>query len=471
MKPFLCALACALWGVASSSGAARPNILFLFSDDQRADTIAVLGNRHIHTPNLDRLVREGTTFTRAYCMGAQQGAVCVPSRAMLMSGRTLFRIKENMDGLPTWPEQFGAVGYATFISGKWHNGAPSVLRSFKEGKAIFLGGMGDPYTLAGQDITPEHKLSEKQPSGRHSVELFADSAIEFVKRQKGGTPWVCYVPFNAPHDPRVSPAEFRERYDAAKLPLPKNYLPQHPFNNGDMTLRDEKLAPWPRTEAVVREHLADYYGAITFMDAQIGRVLAALKESGQYERTLIVFSSDHGLAIGSHGLFGKQNLYEHSMHAPLIFAGPGIPSDKRTDAFAYLLDIGPTLYDFAGVKMPASVEGKSLVPVIMGKQTGVRDSLFTAYRHLMRAVRDDQWKLIRYPHINKSQLFDLKADPDELKDLSENAKHAGQLKRMTALLEKWQGELGDQQALSTNTPAPMQIELKNDPAAKNKAAK
>ena len=473
-KQLLLALLATLSLTLPARAAERPNILFLFSDDQRADTIAALGNPHIQTPHLDRLVREGTAFTRAYCMGAMQGAVCVPSRAMLMSGRTLFRIQENLAGLATWPEQFGAAGYATFISGKWHNGAPSVQRSFQTGKAIFLGGMTqqDVAQAAVQDLSADHQLGAKRPAGKIPSELFADSAIEFLQQQKGERPFVCYVAFNLPHDPKVAPKEYHDRAAASPPPLPKNFLPQHPFNNGELLVRDEKLEQWPRTPEAVRRHLADYYATISFLDAQVGRILAALKESGQYEQTLIVFSSDHGLAIGSHGLFGKQNLYEHSMRAPLLFAGPGVPKAKQSDAFCYLLDIGPTLYELAGVKLPESVEGRSLAPILAGRQAKVRDSLFTAYRHLMRAVRDDQWKLIRYPPINKSQLFDLKADPDELKDLSEDTQHAGELKRLTALLEKWQSDLGDQQPLSTNHPAPLQIELQADaPAKKKKAAK
>src|ERR1043165_9473173 len=160
---------------AATQAASPPNILFLFSDDQRADTIHALGNAAIETPNLDRLVAEGTVFTRAYCMGAQQGAVCVPSRAMLMTGRTLFRIRENLDGQVTWPEAFARAGYSTFITGKWHNQAPSLVRVFQEGKNVFLGGMGkDPYALPVQDFGPDHKLSEMRPSGKHCVELFTD---------------------------------------------------------------------------------------------------------------------------------------------------------------------------------------------------------------------------------------------------------------------------------------------------------
>ncbi len=464
---FLCLLV-GFWTDSRAAAAARkPNVLFLFSDDQRADTIAALGNKNIRTPNLDRLVRQGSTCTRAYCMGALQGAVCVPSRAMLMTGRTLFRVSTEMKDQPTWPESFAREGYTTFITGKWHNGQPSLCRVFQEGKAVFLGGMGDdPYRLPVQDLTADHTLTEKRPSGKHSVELFADSAISFLNRQKGEKPFLCYVAFNAPHDPRIAPPEYHDRANAAKPPLPDNYLPQHPFDNGDLIGRDERLAPWPRTEAVVRQHLADYYASIMFLDAQVGRILDALKAAGRHEDTLVVFASDHGLALGSHGLFGKQNLYDHSMHAPLILAGPGVPKDRQFDALCYLLDIFPTLGDLAGVPAPEGSEGKSLVPVLAGKQAAVRDSLFTAYRDVQRAVRDERWKLLVYPQINKTQLFDLEQDPGETKDLAADKGMEVEVRRLTALLKDWQKQVGDRQALTTRNPKPAEFDFRKVPPVK-----
>jgi arylsulfatase A-like enzyme len=433
----------------------RPNVLFLFSDDQRADTIAALGNKYIQTPNLDRLVREGTVCTRAYCMGSRfHGAVCAPSRAMLMSGRTLFHVREDLKGQATWPEMFRKAGYVTFLSGKWHNSVESAQRSFDEGRAVFFGGMGDPYKLPVCDFKSSGGLTNKKESGKHSVALFADRAIEFLQKQKGEQPFLCYVAFNAPHDPRIAPKEYHERANTSKPPLPPNFLPQHPFNNGELTVRDERLAPWPRTPEVIRQHLADYYAYIAFLDAQIGRILDALRTSGQYDNTLIVFSSDHGLAIGSHGLMGKQNLYEHSMRAPLLFAGPGVPHGRQIDALCYLLDIFPTLGESAGVPAPDGNEGKSLLPALRGKQKTIRESIFTAYRQVQRAVCDERWKLIVYPQINKIQLFDLKTDPTEQKDLAGDPKHRAEKERLMHLLKEQQKQLDDRQPLQREMPLP-----------------
>ncbi|HSJ03119.1 MAG TPA: sulfatase/phosphatase domain-containing protein, partial [Verrucomicrobium sp.] len=225
------------------------------------------------------------------------------------------------------------------------------------------------------------------------------------------------------------------------------------------TVRDERLAPWPRTEAIVRKELADYHAAIMFLDAQVGRILDALKASGQWENTLIVFSSDHGLAIGSHGLMGKQSLYEHSMRSPLIIAGPGIGKGATKDALCYLLDVYPTLGELAGVTGPEGSEGLSLGPVLRGEETTRRAALMTGYRDLQRAVRDDRYKLIVYPKINKHQLFDLVKDPQEMMDLALEPGHTDDIDRMTRLLEKLQAENGDALALRSEHPLPLAFDF------------
>jgi arylsulfatase A-like enzyme len=428
---------------ATTGEAARPNILFLFSDDQRADTIAALGNRRVHTPNLDRLVERGTTFTRAYCMGSMQGAVCVPSRAMLMTGRTLWRIHEQLKDQDTWPERFAAAGWRTFITGKWHNGGASVTRAFDDGRAVFLGGMTDPLTAPVQDFAAHGALSAKHPSGKHVVERFADEAVTFLRTQDGSRPFLCYVAFNAPHDPRVAPPTYHTAYRADPPAVPRNFLPQHPFDNGDLMVRDEQLLPTPRDEAAVRNEIGDYYAAIAFLDEQIGRILTALEASGQAANTVVVFSSDHGLALGSHGLLGKQNLYEHSMRAPLVFAGPGIPAGQRNAALCHLHDIFPTLGDLAGVPPPAGNEGASLAAVLRGRATSARPLIGTAYRKVQRAITDGRWKLIAYPQVPRVQLFDLAADPDERQDLAGDPANAARLVALVTALQGWQRMHGD----------------------------
>ncbi len=442
------------------TAASRPNVVFLLADDMRADTIAALGNPHIQTPNLDRLAARGTSFTRAYIMGGLQGAVCVPSRAMMLSGRPLFRISEQLKDATTWPMVFRAGGYETFGCGKWHNGPASYAASFPNGKSVFLGGMNNHFRVPVQDVAADGKLTPPRTNALHSSELFANQAIEFLRSQKGGAkPFALYVAFTAPHDPRQAPKEFQARYDAAKLPLPKNFLPKHPFNNGEMTVRDEQLLPWPRTEAAVRRELADYYAIITHLDAQIGRVLDTLSEIDRAKETIVVFAADNGLAIGSHGLLGKQSVYEHSVRIPLIIGGPGLPVGRRTAAMCYSFDLFPTLCELAGMEIPKSVEGRSLVPVVKAVREQHRGEIFAAYRHFQRAVNDGRFKLIRYPHINKTQLFDLQDDPEELRDLAGEVTMKPKIEALMTKLVAAQKEFGDSLPLSTSEPAPVEIPL------------
>lgn len=441
-----------------AEAAKKPNVLVLFADDQRPDAVGAFGHPVVKTPHIDRLVKTGYRFRRAYCMGSMGGAVCVPSRAMINSGRSLFRVKPNLAGAPLLPETLGKNGYVTFGTGKWHNGRPSFVRGFQQGKAVFFGGMCDHTKVPVADLQ-DGEIVNRRTGNKFSNELFADAAVDFLKNHKDDKPFYAYVAFTAPHDPRQAPQDYLDKYDPKKMPLPENFKPQHPFFNGWMTGRDETLAPWPRTPEVVRHQLAEYYALISHMDSQIGRILAALKESGRAEDTIIVYAADHGLALGSHGLLGKQSVYEHSMRTPLVFHGPGVPQGKATDAFAYLYDVFPTVCDLAGVKPPESVEGKSLAPIWRGEREGVRDSIFTAYMRYMRAVRTDRWKLIRYTHINKSQLFDLQNDPHELHDLAGDEKHADRLVELTELLKRSQKAAGDGQSLTSKNPVSEKINL------------
>ena len=442
----------------------RPNILFLFADDQRADTIGAWGNELIDTPNLDRLAAEGWSFRRNYVFGSNSGAVCVPSRAMVLTGRSWMRSPNRMEGVPTLARLLESAGYRTFITGKWHNGEEALLRAFDRGTAIYLGGMADHTQTEVQDIE-NGGMVRRRVGERFSSELFADAVIEFLDEQAAADasgepeqPFFAYVPFTAPHDPRQPPPEYRERYYQRNLPLPANYKPQHPFDNGALILRDENLAAWPRTEDVIRDQLAEYYGLITHLDDQVGRILATLDENGQAGNTVVVYAADHGLSVGSHGLLGKQNLYEHSMRCPLIIRGPGIPHGT-TDAFTYLYDLFPTLLAQGAVAEPPGIDGRDLTPLWSGGDPTWRKSLFLPYRDVMRAVRDDRYKLIVYPNVNHRQLFDLAEDADELENLIADPDHAQTAARLEALLEGWQAAMGDTTPLSVPDPAPLRRDL------------
>jgi len=441
--------------------AERPNILLLFADDQRADTIAAHGNPHIKTPNLDKLVHAGFSFRSNYCFGGNSGAVCVPSRAMLMSGKTWFRVDTgSLKGARLLPELLQENGYVTFATGKWHNGESSWLRGFQRGKNIMFGGMSDHSKVPVRDLGPDGKLTPVRRGEKFSSELFADSAIEFLKDHDGKKPFFAYVAFTAPHDPRMPPLPYREAYYRSLPPLPANFLPQLPFDNGMMKGgRDENLAAWPRTEAVIRDQLAEYYGLITHMDEQVGRILDALQQSGRAKNTLIIYAADNGLALGSHGLLGKQSVFEHSMRVPLVFVGPGVPQGKSTEAFSYLLDIFPTLCDTLEIQGPSDLAGESLRPLWEAKKDRVRDSVFLPYIQIQRSVRDVRWKLICYPKIGFRQLFDLQSDPNETRNLIGRPDSAEHVRRLTTLMQQWQANVGDTLELPTEDKTPEAIDL------------
>ena len=434
--------------VVSLIAAQPPNIVFIFADDQRADTIAALGNPVIKTPNLDRLVKRGVAFTRAYMQGGNGGATCVPSRAMLLSGRSLAQIDEKLLKHQTWPNAFGAAGYATFATGKWHNGPPSVSKSFQQARALFVGGMVNPLKAPTSDMLPTGKLTPGKIGPKHLCEEATDETLAFLKSQDGKRPFFSYLAFDGPHDPHIVPEGFPIDYAPASIPLPPNFLPQHPFDNGEMVIRDEQLLPWPRKQADIQTMLAEYYRYISFLDVQVGRVLDAVDASPYAANTIIVFAADSGVARGSHGLIGKQNLYEHSMRVPLIVAGPGIAADKRSDALCYLFDVLPTLGKLCGVATPSGSNGREFADVLKDPTQPGRPFLMFGYKTIQKALSDGRWKLIRYPHVDRTQLFDLQADPYETKDLSALPEHAERIQSMLARLAAEMKADGDNDPLT-----------------------
>lgn len=431
---------------AAGMRAAKPNILHIHADDHRADGLHALGNPVLHTPNLDSLVDHGVTFTRCYTMGSMVGAVCTPSRTMMLSGRSW----QRMPGAPAaaanaadpatfLPRVMAAAGYQTWHMGKKSNGFPAGLREFET------------------SVIDDAQGSTPETDRAHCSQRLADRTIEFLKSRAVShetRPFFIYLAPPIPHDPRSAEPQFHKLYDSAKIPLSPAFLPQHPFDNGEMTVRDEKLAPWPRTPEDTKRQNADYDSCVTGLDFHVGRIFAELKASGQWDSTIIIFSGDNGLSLGEHGLFGKQNLYEHGgMHVPLVIAGPGIPKG-RSEAFVYLMDLFPTCAEFAGAEIPAGVEGMSLVPLLRGKNVKRRDVLYTGYRDCQRALRDDRWKLIRYPLVDRVQLFDLSADPHELTNLADQPEHAAKVDELTARLAKEMARYADPCPLTVAHPKP-----------------
>ncbi|MHC4209185.1 MAG: sulfatase-like hydrolase/transferase [Planctomycetota bacterium] len=463
----------------------RPNFLFILTDDQAPETLSAYGNTVCRTPNLDRLAREGMILFDAHHMGSWSGAVCTPSRTMIMTGRTVWRIPGAKGPGLEWPEGFredvaqesmpalfNRAGYDTFRTCKKGN-------SFKEANALF----------AERQEATKRGATKEGGSAWHGDQVIA--YLEARRAREDNDPFLIYLGFSHPHDPRNATPALAAKYGVVNEgelaapapgapPLQVNYLPAHPFHHGHPGLRDEERVQGVmkrRDEATIRNELGREYACIENIDHQVGRVLDRLAAMGELDNTYVFFTSDHGIAVGRHGLTGKQNLYEHTWRVPFLARGPGIVPGSRASGYVYLLDVLPTLCDLAGIEIPASIEGRSMRPVLEGKAERVRDVLYGVYcggtKPGMRSVKTDGWKLIQYDvldgQVRESQLFDLRANPNELLiehhdpqlvallkkqpradqvNLAGQPEHAARLAEMRELLKAEMRRLGDPYELS-----------------------
>lgn len=438
MQHFLCLtllVNCTLW-------AKQPNILFIFADDYAYDSIGASGNKVVKTPNLDRLTERGTHFTHAYNPGSWHAAVCIASRKMLQTGRLIWNAHE----LPNhevynrgefFPQQMQAAGYETYYAGKWHvfTSAKKIWKNVRHLRS----GMPDQVDARYQrDFTPgQDSWDPTDPAyggfwagGKHWSEVLADDGIEFIRsaavKEK---PFMMMLCFNAPHDPRQAPQAYQDLYPYDSIPVPKNFLEQYPYQIGSNRLRDEQLGPFPRTPYSIQVNISEYYALISHMDDQIGRILASLDEAGLSEDTIIIFTADHGLGVGQHGLIGKQNMYDHSLRVPWIIAGPNIPEGKTIHQPIYLHDAMATCLDLADISKPDYVEFQSVLPLLQNDFSQARSSVYSCYIDHQRAVTDGQYKLIVYPKIDVELLFDLTKDPLEMVNVINNPEYQAVLKK------------------------------------------
>jgi arylsulfatase A-like enzyme len=444
-----------------------PNILFIFADDQCYNTIRELGNLEVFTPTLDELARRGTVFTTAYNMGGWHGAVCVASRTMINTGRFIWRanaLENHLDSLAglgeLWSREMERLGYDTYMTGKWHvNIDPAEI--FQHVGSVRGGMPGQvpemynrPLSEDDWEWTPwDTTFGGYWKGGTHWSEVVANETIDFLDQASASeTPFFMYVAFNAPHDPRQSPKEYVDRYPMQNISLPENFLPEYPYKDEmgcGADLRDEQLAPFPRTEYSVKVHRQEYYAIISHLDAQIGRILDHLEQTGQASHTYIFFTADHGLSVGHHGLMGKQNMFDHSMRPPLMVAGPGVPHGRREEMAVYLQDIMPTILEYAGGQVPDWVEFNSLKPLIE-KERDVSNypEVYGAYMDLQRMIRIDNYKLIVYPKAGVVLLFNLIDDPSEMRNLAGAGSEQERVRSMLGKLEDLQLEMGDTLDLS-----------------------
>jgi arylsulfatase A-like enzyme len=454
-----CVVAFHLWGAAQET---KPNILFIYTDDMTFDSIRSLGNPEVKTPNLDRLATSGSAFLNCYNQGGWHGAICVASRTMLNTGRSLWRacniekqLKREVSQNHFFAQMMGSAGYRTYMTGKWHITGVKPETVFDVATHVRPGMPGSCKEAYNRPKNEEDDLWKPWDTARggfweggtHWSIVTANDAIGAIQEKRAdGKPFFIYAAFNAPHDPRQSPKEFVDQYPPEKIALPPNFMPSNPHKDDigcPHSLRDENLAPDPRTPYSIQVHRAEYYALITHLDLQIGRILDALESAGLREKTVVILTGDNGLSVGQHGFMGKQNMFEHSLKVPLLMSGPGIPKNKRFTTPVYLQDVLPTALQLAGQQVPPQVEFKSLLPVLKDDTTMHYDAIYGAYMKQQRMVRVGNMKLIWYPKNNLFLLFDLEKDPHEMKDLSSDPAHAQTVRTLKARLAKLQAEMDD----------------------------
>lgn len=436
---------------------APPNILIVLADDHQRDAIGSLNKGQTITPHLDRLLNRGTHFEETYIMGGLIPAVCSPSRACILTGQDPFkssnsrlgnlasdfvRINETTITLPEW---FRSHNYETHIAGKWHNDVPALLRSFTKGSHIFYGGMCDHEAVPLSNLDSLRQRENPRYENGFSSTLFADSTREFIKSRNKNKPFLAWLSLTSPHDPRTPPSDFLKLYDPDRLPVPENFSPNHPFDNGELHIRDEELLPRPLSQSDIRQEIARYYGMISHHDSEFGKVMDTLEHTGELDNTIVVYLSDHGLALGQHGLLGKQNLYQHSVRVPFIVAGPGVPRNSIRSAPIYSLDLFPLLCGLTHLESPDHLDSLPRPPSGFPDASFKRDSIFSFYKDIQRMVTDGNWKLIVYSVHSRIhyQLFNLEKDPKELVNLANSPNHSKELHRLKQLLNTWQQKTED----------------------------
>jgi len=426
------------WAFAGDMPVERRNLVFVFTDQQTVTALSAAGNKFVKTPNMDRLAARGIRFERSYCTYP----LCSPARASLFTSRMPHEVgvRSNQDAslppdTPSTGTLFRAAGYETAYAGKWH--LPTVYPGYAKNRKRAA--------IPGFEVLPLAGSVAKFPKGPTNglkVDVAAtDAAVKFIRRPHK-KPFLLVHSILNPHDicGYSRNQEVFAKMDTGVLPpLPANF---NAVANEPEMLQRSRVKPKPgfRSDDQWRRYRALYYRLVEAADGHVGRVVAALEQSGQAKRTLIVFTSDHGEMMGAHHQIVKNKLYEESVAVPMIVCVPGV-TDKPTVDSEHLvsgLDVLPTLCDYAGVKPAASFLGRSLRPLVEGKQVAWRDHVVSEVRDKARMVRTARYKYVVYSAgANPEQFFNLDADPGEAKNLIADASVAAELARHRRLLKDW----------------------------------
>ncbi|MGV3757077.1 MAG: sulfatase [Verrucomicrobiota bacterium] len=437
--------------VVAEAATKKPNVVFIAIDDQN-DWIGTLGGHPLaKTPNIDRLAKQGTVFLNAHC----QAPLCNPSRTSLMlslrpTTTGIYGLAPWFRNLPEWqdrvalPQHFKANGYKTLTVGKiYHGGAGGPQLKAKEFDVWGAAG--------GVGAKPEKKLIPPTPMGNHPLMDWgvfphkdedkgdyqvASWAIDQIKQMPKDEPFFLAAGFFLPHVPCFITQKWYDMF-----PGDDSLLPPYKANDRDDVPRFSWYLHWelpePRLKWVQENKqwhnlVRSYLASTSFVDAQVGRIMAALEASGQAENTIVVLWGDHGWHLGEKGITGKNTLWERSARVPLIFAGPGVTKNGRCTQPAELLDMYPTLVELCGLPARKDLEGISLVPQLKNPATKRERPAITSHNQGNHGIRSEQYRYIHYAD-GSEELYDMKADPNEWKNLAGDKKYA----QVIAEHKKW----------------------------------
>ncbi|MEM9280617.1 MAG: sulfatase-like hydrolase/transferase [Verrucomicrobiota bacterium] len=430
----------------------QPNLLWYCTDQQRFDTIAALGNTAISTPNIDRLVHEGVSFTHTYC----QSPICTPSRSSYMSGLYPSRLHNTRNGNDSFPESVPLVsklladaGYDCGLIGKFHlqsSGHRTEPRIKDDGFRYwkFSHAPRDDWPAGehdyadwvrnqGGDLNAMRESEDRVSREFHQTTWATTRAIEFISEERGEQPWMLNVNVYDPHPPFIPPREYREKYEPEGMPGP-HFEPSDIAAQEALSEADFQTKSRSPEDSNAKSEQAKYYAMISLIDDEFGRLVKFLEESGELDQTVIIFTSDHGETLGDHGLFFKGcRFYEGLTRVPLIFCAPDrFQTNVVSDQLVELLDLSATLLDLAGISIPDSHQGHSLLPWLEGHspltrpiREFVRSEYFDALAPQFTGgngtfatmYRDQRFKLVVYHSIDRGELFDLESDPWEHQNL------------------------------------------------------
>jgi arylsulfatase len=459
-----------------------PNIVFVITDQQRFDTIAALGHEHAITPNLDRLVRRGTTFTRTYVTAPS----CAPSRASLFTGmypHTTGVLKNNDPWNHSWVEMLADAGYRCVNVGKMHTYPYTTSVGFHErhvvenkdrsnpslpffidewDKAFHARGLTKPDRATKYRAVPDYRerlgaFVWDAPDDLHVDTFVGGLATHWLDVYPGDEPFFLQIGFPGPHPPYDPTASALERYDGVAMPEKHDSAADRasqPYAVKDL-IRDNLEVDHdgvvhledPTREQVDRQR-RHYMANVSMIDDQIGELVDALERRGVLDDTVIVFTSDHGDCLNDHGHIQKWSMYEPSVRVPAIVAGPGVAADQQLDGLTSLFDLGPTVLELAGVTPPVWMEAESLVPALRGEAFRGREYAFSEHARdmilqqtaLMTMIRDDRYKLVEFVDHEDGQLFDLDVDPHEMVNLWDAPEHADTRHRLSRTIGRWRAE-------------------------------